>query len=110
MSNKNCVTNLTETDVITELQKSNKELRDQLQKIEFYLDGITAIRIYDLRNLLRILPTVRRDKAHCSILNAMHTILDELYYDVKLIIEDGMDELNERYDDRDKVLRGGETF
>lgn len=109
---------LTNTAVVTELQESNKKLRGQIQQllsdnaqIVRTLDDVTTMQLHDVRNLLRLLPSIRGGEQRASVLCAIHTVLDEIETDVQLILQDGIDELTERYKvNADKVLRGGEDL
>lgn len=106
------------TAVVTELRASNKQLRDKIQQLHSdnllivrTLDDVTTLQLNDVRNLLRLLPSIRKGEQRASVLCAVHAILDELETDVQLIIQDGIDELTERYKvNADKVLRGGEDL
>lgn len=117
MSKENTATNLTDTAVVTELQESNKKLREQLQQradddltIMRFIDDIMLPRLNDVRNLLNILPSLKGE-THATVAGAMHTVLDELETDVELLYQNGIDELQERYNsDFDKLLRGGEII
>lgn len=111
-------TKMTDTATVSELQESNKKLRDKIQQLEDdylsiarTLDDITTIQLSDIRNLLKLLPSITKGEQRATVLNALHAILDELENDVQLIIQDGIDELNERYIvSAVKVLRGGEDI
>ena len=118
MSKETTATTLTDTAVVTDLQASNKKLREQLQQranddehVMRFIDDILLPRLDDLRNLLTILPSVKDSNIHASVVSSMHTILDEVGTDVELIYQNGIDELQERYNsDFDKLLRGGEII
>lgn len=96
-------TNLTETAIITELQASNKELRSKLQvayqdllDVAKHNDSVTTLQISDLRNFLQVLTTTTDSSIKQTVINTMHSILDEMQHDSRLIIEHGFDELKER--------------
>ena len=118
MSKENTATNLTDTAVVTELQVSNKKLREKLRQrdvddgfVRRSIDDILLVRLDDLRNLLTIIPSLKNCNVQASVVNAMHTVLDEIEEDIGLIYENNIDELIVRYhDDKDKLLRGGEVL
>ena len=112
------VNEMANTAVVTELQENNKKLRGQIQQlfsdnaqIVRTLDDVTTMQLHDVRNLLRLLPSIRDEEQRASVLCAVHSLLDEIEIDVQLILQDGIDELTERYKvNADKVLRGGEDL
>lgn len=95
--------NLTEQEIVTELQKSNKDLRNKLQVAEQdlldiakYSDSVTISHLLDLQHFLQVLTlTDDLDIIH-TVIETMHDILDEMSLDCQLIAEQGFDELKER--------------
>lgn len=86
------------------LELSNSD-RDWIAR---YWDDITSVRLSDVRNLLKLLPNVNGTEMHGTIVNVLHSILDEIETDVEIICELSIDELIARYHEyEDDVLRGG---
>lgn len=118
MSKENTATNLTDTAVVTELQASNKKLREKLRQrdkddeyVMRFIDDILLVRLDDLRNLLTIIPSIKDGNVQASVVSAMHTVLDDIVTDVELIYQNGIDEIIFRYHaDKDRLLRGGEVL
>lgn len=115
-TNNETVTKLTDTEVIAELRKSNKQLREQLQLAEQdketvsnFFERVTYERLEDMRDLLNVLPNVRKDNS--ALLRALHSILDETIADVQLLCGQCFDALKDNLKEQtDKLFRGTPTL